>query len=89
MQEPKEIEAVTHTECGGVNAIVENTRIWQQETSQAEIQGLADALNLTEMFMYTQHMDNQRQNYIGSGQVLKIAVIEKIAKDMQIMEQEE
>ena len=28
----KEIEVVTHTECGGVNAIVENTRIWQRET---------------------------------------------------------
>lgn len=41
------------------------------------------------MFMYSQHMENQRQNYIESGQALKTVAIEKIAKDMQITEQEE
>ena len=41
------------------------------------------------MFMYSQRMENQRQNYIESGQALKTVAIEKIAKDMQITEQEE
>ena len=39
--------------------------------------------------MYSQRMENQRQNYIESGQALKTVAIEKIAKDMQITEQEE
>lgn len=41
------------------------------------------------MFMHSQRMENQRQNYIESGQALKTVAIEKIAKDMQITEQEE
>lgn len=41
------------------------------------------------MFMYSQHTENQRQNYIEYGQALKTAAIEKNAKDMQITEQEE
>ena len=41
------------------------------------------------MFMYSQRMENQRQNYIESGQALKTVAIEKIAQDMQITEQEE
>ena len=41
------------------------------------------------MFMYSQRMENQRQNYIEYGQALKTAAIEKNAKDMQITEQEE
>ena len=41
------------------------------------------------MLVYSQRMENQRQNYIESGQALKTVAREKIAKDMQITEQEE
>ena len=44
---------------------------------------------MTEMFIYTQRMGKQRQSYIVYGQALKTVAIEKIAKDMQITEQEE